>query len=241
MQGPHPPRVGTAGWAIPRPVADRFPSDGSALQRYAAVFNAAEINTTFYRRHKAETFQRWADTTPDDFLFAVKAPRTITHERRLADVASLLSDFFADIGNLGDRLGPVLIQLPPTLAYDEALAESFFQQVRELSAGPVALEPRHATWFESDAETMQIAHRIARVAADPARVPAAGRQGGWSGLQYCRMHGSPRMYYSAYSETELDRLAGDLRAGSEDGWCIFDNTASGAAAADALQLRERLG
>ena len=240
MRGSHPPRVGTAGWAIPRAVADRFPSEGSGLQRYAAVFNAAEINTTFYRRHKAETFQRWADTTPDGFLFAVKAPRTITHERRLIDVASLLSDFFGDIGNLGDRLGPVLIQLPPTLTYDEALAGRLFRQVRELSAGAIALEPRHATWFESDAEAMQIAHGIARVAADPAKVPAAGRQGGWSGLQYCRMHGSPRMYYSAYGEAELDRLAGDLRAGSGDAWCIFDNTASGAAAADAPRLRDRL-
>ena len=233
-------RIGTAGWAIPRLVADRFPAEGSGLQRYAARFDAAEINTTFYRSHRPQTYLRWAESVPDGFRFAVKAPRAITHERRLVDVAALLDAFLAEVRLLGDRLGPVLVQLPPSLAYDAPAAGGFFATLRERHPGPVACEPRHATWFEPDADAMLAAHRIARVAADPARHPLAGQPGGWPGLAYWRLHGSPRMYYSAYGEAALDALAGQLRAGPDEAWCIFDNTTSGAATADALELRRRL-
>jgi len=234
------PRIGTAGWAIPRPVADCFPTDGAGLQRYAARFDAAEINTTFYRSHRPQTYVRWAQSVPDGFRFAVKAPRAITHERRLVDVLPLLDAFLAEVRLLGDRLGPVLVQLPPSLAFDPAAAGGFFAALRERHPGPVACEPRHAGWFASEADAMLQAHRVARVAADPARHPSAGEPGGWPGLAYWRLHGSPRMYYSAYGEAALDDLAQRLRAAPADRWCIFDNTTSGAAAADALALRRRL-
>lgn len=234
-------RVGTAGWAIPRAVRDRFPEDGSGLQRYAGRFDAAEINSTFYRSHRPATYVRWAQETPEDFRFAVKAPRTLTHERRLAAPEELLDVFLEEARLLGSRLGPVLVQLPPSLALDRPVAGAFFQALRDRFDGPIACEPRHASWFESDADALLRAFRVARVAADPMRHPLAGTPGGWPELAYWRLHGSPRMYYSAYEEPWLASLAARLLASpAADLWCVFDNTTSGAAAADALRLRELL-
>src|SRR5689334_17239458 len=115
---PPAPRVGTAGWAIPRPVAERFPAEGSGLARYAARFDAVEINSTFYRSHRPATYARWVASTPPQFRFAVKLPRTITHEARLADSAARIAAFRAEAAQLGEKLGPLLVQLPPSLAYD---------------------------------------------------------------------------------------------------------------------------
>lgn len=234
-------RVGTAGWAVPRTVRDRFPEAGSGLQRYAGRFDAAEINSTFYRSHRPSTYARWALETPEGFRFAVKAPRTLTHERRLAEPEELLDGFLGEARLLGAKLGPVLVQLPPSLAFDAAVAGAFFQALRDRFDGPAACEPRHATWFEPGADHLLRGFQIARVAADPMRHPLAGTPGGWPGLAYWRLHGSPRMYYSAYEEGWLVALAGRLRASpAGEVWCVFDNTTSGAAAADALRLRELL-
>lgn len=233
-------RIGTAGWTIPRAVAAQFPPEGSSLQRYSAVFDAAEINSTFHRPHRQDTYQRWADSTPPEFRFAVKLAKTITHAARLSGVESLLDAFFTDAALLGERLGPLLVQLPPSLAFEPEVAGAFFEAVRERWPLGVACEPRHASWFEPDADALLSEHRVARVAADPARHPAAGVPGGWSGLVYYRLHGAPRVYYSAYEEAALAKLAAALEASSAETWCIFDNTASGAATADALALVGRL-
>jgi len=231
-------RIGTAGWAIPRTVADRFPATGSGLQRYAGRFDAAEINSTFYRPHRLSTFARWRETTPAAFRFAAKLPRAITHDARLADCQPLLRTFLSEISALGDALGPLLVQLPPSLPYDAATAGGFFDGLRSAFDGPVACEPRHPTWFEVGADTLLRTRRIARAAADPARVPEAARPGGWPGLAYWRLHGSPRMYYSAYTPDVLEALAAEVRRTTAgEAWVIFDNTTSGAAAADALTLQ----
>lgn len=233
------PRIGTAGWATPRAVAGQFPAEGSVLQRYAGRLDCAELNTTFYRPHRADTYARWRDSVPAGFLFAVKLRKTITHEARLIDCARPLRAFVAEVGELGDRLGPLLVQLPPSLTFDPAIAQAFFDDLRSAWQGQVALEPRHASWFEDEAERLLIDHHIARVAADPAKVPRAARPGGWPDFAYWRLHGSPRIYFSPYEPQRLDALAKALRAGPADAWCIFDNTASGAAAADALALKGR--
>jgi uncharacterized protein YecE (DUF72 family) len=229
--------IGTAGWAIPRAVADAFPAEGSALQRYAGCFDAAEINSTFYRPHRPTTYARWADATPAGFHFAVKLPRTITHEAGLVDAMGRVAAFRAEVAHLGDKLGPLLVQLPPKLAYDPAVAEAFFRGLRELWPGAVACEPRHPSWFEGGADGLLAAHRIARVAADPPRHPAAFTPGGWRGLAYWRLHGSPQMYRSPYDDAALRALADAVRSDPVETWVIFDNTTSGAAAADALRLR----
>jgi uncharacterized protein YecE (DUF72 family) len=197
-----------------------------------------EINSTFYRPHRASTYARWSATTPAPFRFAVKLPRAITHEARLVDAMPMAAAFRTDIETLGDKLGPLLVQLPPSLAFACALAEPFFAGLRALWPEAIVCEPRHESWFDAEADKLLKAHQVARVGADPARHPAAAKPGGWEGVVYWRLHGSPRMYYSPYDDTALSALAYDLRAAAADEtWCVFDNTASGAAAANALHLQ----
>jgi uncharacterized protein YecE (DUF72 family) len=235
-------RIGTAGWAIPRAVAGAFPQAGSGLERYAARFPVVEINSTFYRPHRATTFERWAHTTPADFRFALKLPRTVTHEAKLAGGDAALERFLADGARLGAKWAVVLIQLPPSLAFDAELAGRFFTRLRTLAPElRLVCEPRHATWFEAEPDALLTTLEVVRAAADPARHPGAAEPGGWRGFAYHRLHGSPRMYYSSYDDGRLEPLAARLRREPEDSWCIFDNTTSGAAAADALQLTRLIG
>jgi uncharacterized protein YecE (DUF72 family) len=233
--------IGTAGWAVPRTVADQFPAEGSGLQRYAGRFGAAEINSSFYRAHRPATWLRWAETTPAGFWFAVKAPKAITHEAKLAGCAAKLAAFLTEARLLGEKLGPILVQMAPSHAFEPQVAASFFAELRAQHGGPVACEPRHASWFEDDADDLLTEHRVARVAADPARHPKAAVPGGWPGLAYWRWHGSPRMYWSAYEDEALAGLAAAMRAhAAAEAWAIFDNTTSGAAAGDALKLQAKL-
>ncbi len=232
-------RIGTAGWAIPSAQAAAFPGADTQLSRYARQFTAVEINSSFYRPHLPRTYARWALSVPADFRFAVKAPREITHFRRLVGAAEPFERFLDAAQALGDRLGPVLLQTPPSLAFDPATAEPFFSALRARFAGAVACEPRHRSWFTDAVEQILAAHRIARVAADPAVLPRAAAPGGWAELAYWRWHGTPEMYVSRYGSDALARLAAALRATAARGaacWCIFDNTARGAALPDALAL-----
>lgn len=234
-------RIGTAGWSIPAAVRPAFPATGHGLERYAARFDAVEVNSTFYRPHRPQTYARWRDVTPDDFRFALKIPRAATHEAKLVDCGPVLDRFFTEIAALGDKAGPLLVQLPPSLPFDPSVAGGFFDDLRRRWTGAVACEPRHATWFSDAAEALMVHGEIARVAADPPRHPRDGAPGGWSGLAYWRLHGSPRIYWSAYDEGQLQALAKRLALGqARQAWCVFDNTAAGSAADDALSLIERL-
>ncbi len=234
-------RIGTAAWAIPKRAADRFPAPGSHLERYATRFDAVEINSTFYRPHRRSTYERWAAATPEGFRFSVKTPRTLTHERRLADCESQLAAFIDQVQALGERLGPVLVQLPPSLTFEPKIAEAFFDALRRGFSGLVACEPRHASWFEPKADRLLAMHRIARVAADPAPDPRAASPGGWTPFAYIRLHGSPRIYYSEYGADRLAAVAQTLKPAVLETWIVFDNTALGAAAEDALALQQILG
>ncbi|WP_293988347.1 DUF72 domain-containing protein [Sphingomonas sp.] len=222
-------------------MADRFGEGGSALERYATRFDAVEINSSFYRPHKPETYARWAASVPEGFRFAVKLPKAITHERRLADCGDLVAAFAEQTAHLGDRRGPVLVQLPPSLAFDANTVESFFVDLRHcFGDGPIVCEPRHASWFTAAADQSLAEHRVARVAADPARVPEAATPGGWTGLTYARLHGSPRIYWSSYDDATIARLAAAAAASVVESWTIFDNTTSGAAIENALAMRNLL-
>jgi len=207
------------------------------------MFGAAEINVSFYRSLRPALYAKWAASVPAGFRFSVKLPKTITHERRLLDCEEPLAAFLDEVQALGATLGCLLVQLPPSLAYDASLAGAFFAVLRALHDGPVAVEPRHASWFTPSAALELVEYDVARVAADPARVPEAGEPGGASALAYYRLHGSPRIYYSAYDEPYLAALATQIAAASRRGaavWCIFDNTASSAALPNALALMERM-
>jgi uncharacterized protein YecE (DUF72 family) len=230
--------IGTAGWSIRSEHAVMFGAGMSHLQRYATRFNAVEINSSFYRPHRPATYARWAASVPEHFRFAVKMPRTITHEKRLLDIDEELARFAGEVSALGEKLGPVLIQLPPSFSFAPQAARVFFDDARTVLPGRLALEPRHATWFGAEADQLLREFRIARVAADPALGPEAAQPGGWDGFAYWRLHGSPRMYYSAYETLFLETLA---RALAPEAWCIFDNTALGAATTDALQTARLVG
>jgi uncharacterized protein YecE (DUF72 family) len=233
------PRVGTAGWGLPRQWRDRFPAGESYLERYATRFSAVEINSSFYRPHRRAVYERWAASVPAEFRFAVKLPRAITHDQRLVASDVLLDVFLDEARGLGDRLGPLLVQLPPSLAFDAELVDEFFVALRERHAGAVACEPRHDSWFTRTVDMMLRRHAVARVAADPARVPGAAEPGGDDRLVYFRLHGSPRIYYSDYEPARLVPVANalrDARARGADAWCILDNTTLGAATGNALFL-----
>jgi uncharacterized protein YecE (DUF72 family) len=233
--------IGCAGWSIPALHASRFPADGSHLVRYASLFNAVEINSSFYRSHQKQTYRKWGASVPDHFRFSVKVPKQITHERRLIEVDDLLGQFVDEVQELGDKLGPLLVQLPPSLAWHAPVAIAFFRALRERSSNLVVCEPRHVSWFTAEVDRELEGLQIARVAADPAILPLAAAPGGYRGVCYFRLHGSPRMYYSAYSDAELLALSNHLReaaAQNSIAWCIFDNTAAGAAVENALRLRD---
>ncbi|EQB00017.1 DUF72 domain-containing protein [Sphingobium baderi] len=236
-------RIGTAGWSIASHHAERFPGQGFVLERYAERFSCVEVNSCFYRPHRPTTWTRWASIVPPGFRFAVKMPRTITHERKLRDCGSLVARLLDETSGLGEKLAVLLVQLPPSLSYQSGVAEDFFLELTAATPARIVCEPRHASWFETAPGHLLARLEIARVAADPARVPAAAVPGGWRGLSYWRLHGSPVIYRSPYSAEQLDHYAALLareHAAAEPPWCIFDNTAAAAATGDALALCERL-
>ena len=239
-------QVGCAGWSIPSRLAHLFGEGDSHLARYATRFDVVEINSTFHRPHQPRTFERWAASVPRQFRFSAKLPRWITHDARLHGTGDALTGFFDAIAGLGPKLGGVLVQLPPSLAFDARIADRFFAMLRRRCRARVACEPRHASWFTASAEAVLVRHAVARVAADPALLAAAAMPGGartaarWS---YWRWHGSPKMYYSAYGEAALRPLAQALLAAAGSrapAWCLFDNTAHGHAMADAATLQALL-
>ena len=174
---------------------------------------------------------------PRDFRFAVKAPQEITHERRLIDTHDALDAFLAQTDGLGGKRGPLLFQLPPTLTFEAATARTFFMMLRERYRESVVCEPRHPTWFTPDAEDLLAGFDVSRVAADPAIVPAAAEPSGHDEIAYVRLHGAPRVYYSNYADGQIGGYARQIaRMAQSSVWCIFDNTAEGAATGNAGAL-----
>ena len=236
-------RVGCAGWSIPREDRAHFPDAGSHLERYAEVFNAVEINSSFYRTHLPRTYARWAASVPGDFRFSVKFPRSVSHESRLERCYELLEEFLGGAEMLGPKLGCLLLQLPPSLSWKPRVVLAFLAQLREMHDGPVVCEPRHDSWFHAEASRALASYRISRVAADPGVCPRSRAPAGDQRLQYMRLHGSPRMYHDRYAEADIVCLASRLQRRSlptTQRWCIFDNTASGHAIPNALCLMARL-
>lgn len=232
-------RVGTAGWSIRRQYCALGPVGGSHLERYSLRLSCAEINSSFHRSHRSSTYARWAMSTPADFRFSVKAPRAITHDCALSPTLGQMATFLTEVGNLGDKLGPILFQLPPRQSFEEPAARAFFTLFRDLyPTGNAVLEPRHSAWFLPEAGHLLEEFHISRVIADPPRAAAVERPGGYPGLIYYRLHGSPRVYYSGYSVAWLNDLAKRIwtQHPTSEVWCIFDNTASGAALENAVTL-----
>jgi uncharacterized protein YecE (DUF72 family) len=238
--------VGTSGWSLARGVAPGSKPGASGLERYAEYFNSVEVNSTFYRLPRPQTVQRWRDSTPDGFRFAVKVPRSLTHEARLVDVDAQIVELCELFSGFGSKLGALLVQLPPSLQFEREVVAPFLEQFARAAPAAVVLEPRHVSWFRDDVDQLLIDHRVARVAADPACCPAAARPGACPDIVYYRWHGSPRKYFSAYTPEAIASLASQLLDARQtlgarrEIYCFMDNTGLGAAAVNALSLNTEL-
>lgn len=228
--------IGTAGWNIPKTSAEKFPSDGSHLQRYSRILNAAEINSSFYREHLAKSYLRWASEVPEEFKFSVKLAKSLMHD---CDLKPKAKDLYASLDNilhLGGKLGVILIQLPGSMEFNLKTAERFYGLLRKKYRGPLALEARNTSWINRDSQELMLDYEISKVAADPERCPGGPiKLMKCGGITYYRLHGSPIIYRSSYSKSYLKKLAKDLY-GLENVWCIFDNTTFGVATENALDL-----
>jgi uncharacterized protein YecE (DUF72 family) len=232
--------LGTAGWANPPEQRQARPDTASHLQHYARCFNAVEINSSFYRPHRLETYQRWAAATGPAFRFSVKIPKAISHDAAMRVVPAELDAFIGAVSGLGAKLGVLLLQLPGQLDWQPRIARRFFARLRDRIDVPIVCEPRHPSWSSPSAQRAFADFGITLVSADPVRVPEHRRHAG--PVRYHRLHGSPRVYWSSYSASELQGLAERLNEERSAGgvWCIFDNTAAGAAWTDAQLLRATL-
>ena len=209
-----------------------FPAEGSGLTRYASTFDFVEVNVTFYRAVREATFASWAEQTPEDFRFSVKLSRAVTHAARLSGNARL-EEALAPMRALGDKLAAVLVQLPPSLAFDADRVEAFLIRLRATYEGMVAWEPRHPGWDGEEASSLLAVHGVTRVLTE---IPTPQTPRGEHGC-YVRLHGTPRRYRSSYSDADLSALAAWLADGTSPANVVFDNTAGPAGVANALSLQ----
>ena len=233
--------IGTAAWSVPKALGTTFASEGTHLERYSQILNCVEINTAFYRDHKPETYEKWARSTPDNFRFAVKLSRAFTHDDQLAVNPAALREVVEGIMRLGGKLGVILIQLPPKLAFHKATVDTFFKELRAIYPGPLVIEPRHKSWIGADALQVLKTFGVGKVIADPEPCPSGPEfQKVTADICYIRWHGSPVIYESRYDQDSLDQLkkqVDQLQADFKSVWIIFDNTTFGWATVNALETR----
>lgn len=199
-----------------------------------------EINGSFYGMRKPADYRRWRDTAPDGFVFAVKGPRVVTHERRLRAAAPVMAEFLrSGVEELGDKLGPVLWQTPATLRYEPEVIAAFLDALP--SGIQHALEVRHPT-FAHDRFTEQLTdHDVALVVSDSPNWPCFHAD--TATHTYLRLHGDTELYKSRYSDAALDRWAtyvAEAHSTGKDVYVYFDNTMRGHAPHDAENLTRHL-
>lgn len=265
-------RIGTSGWLYP-PWRGTFYPPGLPqrleLEHIAGLLDTVEINGSFYSLQRPDSYRGWAQRTPDDFLFAVKGPRFVTHLKQLRDVAVPLANFFASgVLALGPKLGPVLWQLPPRMRFDPGKLAGFLELLPHTTAAAATLAAGHDERLEGRAHLETDADRPLRHAVEPRhesfRDPAfaallrehgvatviADSAGTWptfdqvtADLVYLRMHGYDELYAGGYPPEVLDALAGRVRGWLAAGLDVvgyFDNDAKVRAPFDAIALAGRL-
>ncbi|RMG57046.1 MAG: DUF72 domain-containing protein [Bacteroidetes bacterium] len=234
-------RIGTSGWIYKHWRGVFYPeglAQGKWLEHYGLRFDTVECNATFYRLPQEKTFSNWKERTPEGFCWTLKAPRVITHYRKLRDVAEPLKNFLLRARLLGAKLGPVLFQLPPNLHYDAGLFDDFAALLGEVRL-PV-VEVRHGSWlcdrFFSQLQARSIAFCISDTAG---RYPY--HEAVTAPFVYIRLHGSRKLYASRYTESELDRWAEKILGWNLPTYVYFDNDFEGHAVMNAQELKARLG
>ncbi len=232
--------VGTSGWNYDHWKGNFYPNKhpkSKWLEYYCTLFSTVELNATFYRQMKPKTFENWYTRTPPGFLWAVKASRFITHIKRLKGVKEAVERFITSVNLLKEKLGPILIQLPPSLAFDEDTFEEFCSYLPEDRL--YTLEARNEAWTKESALTSLEKHNIAWCISD-----TAGRYPYLEALTadfvYIRLHGSKRLYASEYTEEELLSWAEKIRSWKRTTYVYFDNDFMGYAPKNAMRLKQIL-
>lgn len=231
--------VGTSGWDYDHWEGVLYPPGLARAQRlrfYQSVFDTVELNASFYRLPPGRMFARWRELSPAGFVWSVKAHRSITHWGRL-ERREVLMEFLERVAELGDRLGVVLFQLPPTLRFEPAVAERFLAW---LPAGRYAIEPREPGWLRRPALALLARHGVALAISDSSgRWPT--RAVVTAPFVYVRLHGGPRLYATRYPIAELRRWARRLRRWARPAFVYFNNDYAGYAVENARQLCALLG
>ncbi|RLB28801.1 MAG: DUF72 domain-containing protein [Deltaproteobacteria bacterium] len=233
--------IGTSGWNYKHWAEVFYPKDcpkARWLEFYAGHFSTVELNASFYRLPKPQTFENWRERTPDDFLWAVKASRYITHIKRLKESAEPLERLYGAVDVLEEKLGPILFQLPPSLSFNEEVFGRFCQHLKKDRL--YVLEVRHPSWEHQKAIDMLRDHNIALCVSDTAgRYPYLEED--TATFAYIRLHGSKQLYASDYSEAELQAYAQKIMQWSKDTYLYFDNDYHGYAVKNARRMKEILG
>ncbi len=228
--------VGTSGWQYSHWRGVFYPEELKSkdwLRFYAEQLNTLELNVTFYRQVRQSTFQKWYDTVPDHFLFSVKMSRFVTHIKRLRVEKESIARFLEDAGELKEKLGIILIQLPPSLKFDPSLMEDFFRLLDP--ACKYTVEARNQTFVSDDFFSLLHRHKIAWCIAESAgRYPH--HEAVTAPFVYLRLHGRGELYASSYSDEELRGLAGKIRQWARETYVYFDNDFSGHAVKNAMTL-----
>jgi len=231
--------VGTSGWQYADwrgPVYPRELPQRLWLEHYASLFATVEVNNAFYRLPERSTFERWRERTPAGFVVAVKVSRYLTHVKRLRDPAEPVARFLDRAHGLGPKLGPVLLQLPPTLRSDAALLDAALLEFP--SSVRVVVEPRHPSWFDESIRSVLTDRNAALCWADRGGRPVTPL---WrtADFGYLRLHegtASPRPRYGRQAlKTWRDRLASAF-PGGEDVFVYFNNDHGAAAVINAHEL-----
>jgi uncharacterized protein YecE (DUF72 family) len=239
-------RIGTSGWHYKAWHGPFYPSDvriKDFLSYYVEQFDTAEINNSFYRLPTEKAVKAWHDSTPEDFLFAWKASRFITHMKRLKDIEDSIDLVFGRMAGLAEKFGPVLFQLPPSFKAD---AETRERLARCLDLIPAryryAFEFRHPSWYEDSIFDLLRNHNTALCISDHAAAPAP-----WiatADFVYIRAHGTNGRYAGSYSRDTLQDWARQIARWSEeqhDAYVYFDNDIKSAAPGDARELLRLIG
>ncbi|HEY3276693.1 MAG TPA: DUF72 domain-containing protein [Syntrophorhabdaceae bacterium] len=229
--------IGTSGWQYPHWKGPFYPEgvkNADWLAYYAGRLDTLELNVTFYRQVKDSTFLKWYETTPAGFLFSVKMSRFITHLKRLRVDSEPIGRFTDSVRLLKDKLGVVLIQLPPGLRYDEGLVTDFFQLLD--GSFRYAVEARNPGFVSDSFFTLLRKHNMAWCIADSAgRYPY--REEVTADFVYIRLHGGQQLYASDYGDKELEAWREKIEAWGKETFVYFDNDYSGFAAKNALTLK----